>query len=83
VSTNNIDSGAESGVIIPYVYGGIPGTATLTRGSETVVGTLEIPGYETQLNNVLDHNILESCSQYEGRQFGNLRMKNGKRRFFY
>jgi hypothetical protein len=26
---------------------------------------------------------IESFSEYEGRQFGNLRMKNGKRRFFY
>jgi hypothetical protein len=39
VSTNNIDSGAESGVIIPFVFGGIPGTATHTSGLETVVGT--------------------------------------------
>jgi hypothetical protein len=44
VSANNIDSGAESGVIIPYVYGGIPGTATIKSGLKTVVGTLEIPG---------------------------------------
>jgi hypothetical protein len=44
VSTNNIASGAESGVIIPYVYGGIPGTAPLTSGFKTGVGMLEIPG---------------------------------------